>query len=114
MREKRRQWRNLVNFINDATFPKKEPKAAVKKDRCDGCAICVDVCPQSCLSVIVNPKRKNNRIVKVAGELCSGCGACQGVCPKEAIFIPGLSTENLRAYVDKALEMNVECGESRA
>ncbi len=103
-----------MNFINDATFPRKEPKAAVKKDRCDGCAICVDVCPQACLQVIVNPKRKNNRIIKVIGELCSGCGACQGVCPKEAIFIPGLSTENLRGYVDKALVMIAEAEESRA
>jgi len=102
-----------VSFLNDATFPKKEPKAAVKKDRCDGCAICVEVCPKNCLEVIVNPKRKNNRIIKVIGELCSGCGACQGVCPKEAIFIPGLSTENLRTYVDKALKSIADAEQCR-
>jgi epoxyqueuosine reductase QueG len=63
-----------MSFLNDATFPKKEPKAAIKKDHCDGCL---------------------------------------GVCPKEALFIPGLSTKNLRAYLDMALEPIAEVSEYR-
>lgn len=92
-----------MRCINEAKFPRKEPKAAIKKDICDGCALCVEVCPKSCLTVTVNPRRKNARIVTLAAEACSGCGACQGSCPKEAISIPGLSTAILRAYVDQAI-----------
>ncbi len=93
-----------MRFINDASFPKKTPKATVKKDRCDGCAVCIEVCPKNSLELIPNPKRPARLIVRVIGERCCGCGACQGVCPKEAVFLPGLSTENLRKYVHQALE----------
>ncbi|MDQ7831462.1 MAG: 4Fe-4S binding protein [Desulfovibrionaceae bacterium] len=96
-----------MRVINESTFPRKEPKAAIRKELCDGCAICVEVCPRHCLEVAVNPKRLNARIIRLTPELCSGCGACQGTCPKEAIFIPGLSTADLRGYVNQALEM---CG----
>jgi len=96
-----------VHFINETTFPRKEPKAAIRKELCDGCALCVEVCPGHCLEVAVNPRRPNARIIRLTPELCSGCGACQGACPKEAIFIPGLSTADLRRYVNQALEM---CG----
>jgi heterodisulfide reductase subunit A len=95
---------DAVQYVNEKTFPRKEPKAAIRKELCDGCAICVDVCPTRCLEVVVNPKRPNAKIVRMTPELCSGCGACQGTCPKEAIFIPGLSTADLRGYVDQALE----------
>jgi heterodisulfide reductase subunit A len=98
-----------VNVINETTFPRKEPKAAIRKEVCDGCAICVDVCPRNCLEVVINPKRLNAKIIRLTPELCSGCGACQGTCPKEAIFIPGLSTADLRGYVNQALAMSGVC-----
>ncbi len=96
-------------IVNENVFPRKEPKAAIRKDVCDGCAICVDVCPRGCLRVVVNPKRPNARIVQLQAKLCSGCGACQGTCPKEAIFIPGLSTADLRGFVQQALELTGAC-----
>lgn len=98
-----------VLIINESAFPRKEPKAAIRKEICDGCAICVDVCPKGCLTVVVNPRRPNAKIVRLRAELCSGCGACQGTCPKEAIFIPGLSTADLRGYVHQALELAEAC-----
>ena len=100
---------DTVHYINEKTFPRKEPKAAIRKDVCDGCAICVDVCPRQCLTVVVYPVRPNARIVRLTPEPCSGCGACQGTCPKEAIYIPGLSTADLRGYVNQALELSGIC-----
>jgi heterodisulfide reductase subunit A len=100
---------DAMHYINEKTFPRKEPKAAIRKDVCDGCAICVDVCPRQCLTVVVNPVRPNARIVRLTPEPCSGCGACQGTCPKEAIYIPGLSTADLRGYVNQALELSGIC-----
>ncbi len=93
-----------MECVNDSSFPRKQPLAIVIEELCDGCALCVDVCPAQCLEVKVNPARPNARIVTVIHALCTGCGACQGTCPKEAIFIPTLSTKDLRRYVTMALD----------
>lgn len=92
-----------MKIVNDREFPQEMHPAVVVADRCDGCAFCVDICPRSCLKIVPNPQRPSHRIARVTQKLCSGCGACQGTCPKEAIFIPGLSTADLRAYIKKAL-----------
>ncbi|MFO7594924.1 MAG: 4Fe-4S binding protein [Desulfocurvibacter africanus] len=89
-------------FINKA-FPGEQAKALVRDDRCDGCALCVDVCPVGALALGANPKRPGRRIALLDGEACRGCGVCQATCPKEAILIPGLSPEELRKYIDAAL-----------
>ncbi len=94
-----------MRCINEDVFPKKGPKAAIRKDICDGCAICVDVCPAACLRVGRNPDRPGARIIKLAAKDCTGCGACQGTCPKEAIYLPGLSAADIRRFVDQALAM---------
>ena len=93
-----------VNFINDDTFPTRVTKAIVRKNICDGCAFCVDVCPPKCLEITPNRKRPGFKLVHVDAKLCNGCGACQGTCPKEAIYIPGLSTTELREMVRKVLQ----------
>lgn len=41
------------------------------------------------------------------------CDGCRGVCPNEAIFIPGLSTEDMRTHADMALKSIAEVGECR-
>ncbi len=97
-----------MQIVNENEFPEHVQSAVVQEDRCDGCAFCVDICPRSCLKVVSNPHRPAHRMVRVTAKLCSGCGACQGTCPKEAIFIPGLSTADLRAYIKKALIMAEE------
>jgi NAD-dependent dihydropyrimidine dehydrogenase PreA subunit len=91
--------------VNDREFPEYMHPAVVLEERCDGCAFCVEICPRSCLKIVPNPLRPSHRMVRVLAKLCSGCGACQSTCPKEAIFIPGLSTADLRAYIKKALIM---------
>jgi len=99
-----------MQCVNEDKFPR-VPKAAVRKDLCDGCGLCVDICPAGCLEVIVNPQRPSNRIVFVTSEACHGCGACQGTCPKEAIFIPGLSTADLRRFIKEAITASAYFGE---
>lgn len=84
-------------------FPDHHNPARVRGEKCDGCAFCVDICPRECLTLVKNPARPRHKLVTVDEEGCSGCGACQGTCPKEAIYIPGLSTDDLRRMVRKAL-----------
>lgn len=55
-------------------------KARKKHDvnsKCDGCGICVDVCPQRCISI------KNG--IAVIGDGCTLCASCLQFCPKGAI-----------------------------
>lgn len=54
---------------------------AVKIDteKCTGCGICVEVCPQEAIKV--------GDIAEVDGEKCTDCGTCVDGCPNEAITI---------------------------
>jgi len=98
-----------MECVNEQNFPRIS-KAVVRKDYCDGCGLCVEICPPGALEVIVNPQRPSNHIVAVRSEACHGCGACQGTCPKEAIYIPGLSTADLRRFIKEAIAASAHFG----
>ncbi len=74
-------------------------------EQCDGCALCVDVCPYDAISVA--EERVNGYLVKRARtepSLCKGCGACEATCPKQGIEVHGFTMEQLRSQVHAALE----------
>jgi len=56
-------------------------------DKCKGCELCVDACPQEALE---KSKRVNNKgylyIVKIE-DTCTGCTSCAMVCPEGAITV---------------------------
>ena len=53
----------------------------IDREKCTICGMCVEVCPESVLSVesgnltIVNPKR------------CTSCAQCEDVCPEGAVRV---------------------------
>jgi len=53
--------------------------ALVDADRCTGCEICIDACPDKAISV--------NGVAAVDSGLCIGCGACIPECPNEALSL---------------------------
>jgi ferredoxin len=53
--------------------------AVVLADRCAGCGLCADVCPNGAIRV--------DKQSKVDPWLCSACCACVQECPNEAIII---------------------------
>jgi len=89
--------------VNEKEFPDSRVVAHLDRDRCDGCAICVDICPTGALELVDNKKRLGKKVIFIQAKKCHGCGVCEGACPKEAIFIPGLSIGDLRSYVHKAI-----------
>lgn len=63
-------------------------KVVVNENKCKGCRLCVDVCPEG----ILVPSSKNNRMgiyvvqVKKHGK-CRGCIRCAIICPDVAIEV---------------------------
>ncbi len=50
----------------------------VVTDKCIGCGICVDFCPEGCIIV-------ENKKSKIDYDYCKGCLICANVCPVKAI-----------------------------
>ncbi|WP_413911637.1 FAD-dependent oxidoreductase [Desulfobacula sp.] len=74
-------------------------------DNCDGCALCVDVCPFHALSIIKTEEKKGQYNVKVVTDpaLCQGCGLCAATCPNDGIMVHGFTLEQLMAQVCAAV-----------
>jgi heterodisulfide reductase subunit A len=81
-------------------------KAVVDENFCDGCALCIDVCPYQAIS-LVDYRRDNEEVVKkmvrVNLTLCKGCGICQGTCPTRGIGVAGFTRQQFTAQLQAAL-----------
>lgn len=51
----------------------------VSNDRCNGCGVCIEVCPQGAMEL-----REDKAII--SQELCDGCGSCLEACARGAIY----------------------------
>jgi heterodisulfide reductase subunit A len=79
-------------------------KSAVT-EKCDGCALCVDVCPYRAIRLEEQTDgdgRTTKRIV-TDPALCKGCGLCAATCPKGGVEVNGFTLDQLRAQVAAAL-----------
>ncbi|MEJ2155581.1 MAG: FAD-dependent oxidoreductase, partial [Desulfobacteraceae bacterium] len=75
-------------------------------DRCDGCALCLDVCPFMAIS-LTEVSENGQTVKKISTEkaLCKGCGMCAATCPKNGVSVHSFTTEQLRAQVYAALDL---------
>ncbi len=72
---------------------------------CDGCALCLDVCPYR--AIRLEDYRDNghaHRRIVTDKALCKGCGLCEATCPKEGVTVHGFTQDQLKAQVDAVLE----------
>lgn len=57
-------------------------------ERCKGCELCIDACPQDALET---SRKVNNKgylyIVRVDDSACTGCTNCALVCPEGGITV---------------------------
>jgi heterodisulfide reductase subunit A len=75
-------------------------------DKCDGCALCLDVCPYRAIKLEdyqAEDGRTHRRII-TEKALCKGCGLCAATCPKGGVYVQGFTLDQLRAQVAAALE----------
>jgi len=80
-------------------------KAFVIADLCDGCEVCVPVCP-------VNAIRMEEGKAVVDPFQCVGCGACVPVCPRDAIDFRNSTARQIFATLRGVLA-DKEAGEVR-
>jgi len=75
-------------------------------EKCDGCALCIDLCPYYAISIeeCEDEDGRKHKRVKSDNILCKGCGVCAATCPKGGIIVHGFTGEQIRAQVDAALE----------
>lgn len=74
--------RNLPNYFGGSLARFFEPKPKINRDRCVGCAKCVDYCPQKTISVIT---KKGKKFAKIKDNNCIRCYCCQELCPIGAV-----------------------------
>lgn len=74
-------------------------------ENCDGCALCIDVCPFLAIQLEEYERDgRNVKRIKTDKALCKGCGLCEATCPKGGVFVHGFTNDQLKAQVDAALE----------
>jgi 2-oxoglutarate ferredoxin oxidoreductase subunit delta len=60
----------------------------IDAERCTGCNICVELCPQHCLKLGEEVNSHDYRIAILApAEDCTGCEICGWACPHWAIDV---------------------------
>jgi heterodisulfide reductase subunit A len=81
-------------------------KAAVDENYCDGCALCVDVCPYNAITLVERPAADGveaGKLIMVNKAQCKGCGLCQGTCPKRGVYVSGFTMRQISAQIQAAL-----------
>ena len=82
-------------------------KATVDPDYCDGCALCVDVCPYNAITLLTKEAATEggqaHKIIEVNKAQCKGCGLCQGTCPKRGVYVSGFTMKQISSQIQAAL-----------
>jgi heterodisulfide reductase subunit A len=81
-----------------------DPIKSQVTDSCDGCALCIDVCPYQAIKLVAQAANGAiQRRVKTDLALCKGCGLCSATCPKGGIEVLGFTQAQLRSQIEAAL-----------
>lgn len=82
-------------------------KAQVISENCDGCALCLDVCPYNAISLLEVKAAEEGaaptKCIDVNKAKCKGCGLCQATCPKNGVNVAGFTLKQLSSQVSAAL-----------
>jgi len=62
-------------------------RVEIRIERCKGCQLCVNYCPQHCLEPGDEINASGYMYVTYNGGECKGCGMCAEMCPDLAITV---------------------------
>jgi len=72
-------------------------------ERCDGCALCLDVCPYRAIRLEEDEGSPGKKRIRTDPALCKGCGLCEATCPKGGVMVHGFTLNQLEAQIDALL-----------
>ena len=63
-------------------------KVTIERQRCKGCGLCVDACPQGVIVMSKSMNEKGDHFAQPAKlEDCTGCALCATMCPEVIIEV---------------------------
>jgi heterodisulfide reductase subunit A len=74
--------------------------ATVNEELCQGCGLCVALCPFEALQIVDTPQGRKVQIIDVA---CKGCGVCAATCYRHAINVNGFTDTQLESQIAACL-----------
>lgn len=94
-----------MTVLSNERISLESTKATVVPSNCDGCALCLDVCPYNAISLVeeTTPDGRRTKRIEANAAQCKGCGMCQATCPKDGVYVAGFSMEQITAQVKAAL-----------
>jgi NAD-dependent dihydropyrimidine dehydrogenase PreA subunit len=90
-------------MIDDQANYGERPVPIIDPERCDGCGLCVRVCPTGALALW------HGRAVVAQPAACEYTGLCELICPTQAIqrpFMILLADDNQETRANQAAEQN--------
>ncbi|MCM8825722.1 MAG: 4Fe-4S dicluster domain-containing protein [Candidatus Omnitrophica bacterium] len=59
----------------------------IEKNRCKGCGLCLEICPQKNLHISKLFNASGYHFVEISSNNCTGCKKCAIICPDSAVEI---------------------------
>lgn len=59
----------------------------IDTQRCKGCSVCIENCPNKCIRLSKSVNSKGYRYAELANDGCIGCASCAAVCPDSVITV---------------------------
>ncbi|TRO53219.1 hydrogenase iron-sulfur subunit [Candidatus Bathyarchaeota archaeon] len=87
----------VVNFLSGDRVIEPNKAFLANPEACTVCEACVEVCPESAITM-------ENNLPVINDIMCSGCGACIPACEPNALDQQGLTDKQLKANIRGALE----------
>lgn len=62
-------------------------KIEIDKQGCKGCGLCIEACPQKCITISTKTNTTGYFYARASNIGCTGCAICALLCPEVAITV---------------------------
>ena len=81
-----------TTILTKESFQTEGKVSEIRKERCSGCGLCVEICPYKAIEL-----DDMEKVAVINEALCKGCGACVSSCRANAIDLKGFKDEQILA-----------------
>ncbi|MFX1293534.1 MAG: FAD-dependent oxidoreductase [Promethearchaeota archaeon] len=88
-----------VSIIKDypsETFIRDSPISIIDEELCNGCELCVRLCP---FKIPIILEKDGKTVAFIDQKQCKGCGTCVSLCPTNAVQLESLQRDQLFAHI---------------